>query len=439
MYYYQFNVCNSTVASIIGRTKTIPAKDDTVSNIRLAVYSCSNYPEGFFNAYGGPVRKDSVDYVVHLGDYIYEYQADSSIGRSPLPDRETYTLYDYRKRIATYRTDPDLAASHQKFAWIPVWDDHEVADNSWRNGSTDSDGETFAKRKQAAVRSYFEWMPIRQVDMDDSLRIWRTFSIGTLIDLVMLDTRQYDRDLTVLGGFDGIGGNSAEVEKLVELTNRTLLGFKQEEWFYNQLSESSTRGAAWRIVGNQVVFSRMTLGLLWNETPFNRDQWDGYIANRDRVFQHLKDNQINNTIMLSGDSHAAWVSDLAWLENSPYDETTGVGAFGVEFGGSAVSSTSPVGSVTPKLIANGLSSWLVGQNSELQWQDLYYRGYFELDIGYESLTSTFFGIPDVTTRNSEEVVLATFVVNNGENRLARNPTVGGGVAKSGALKNGKIN
>ena len=318
-----------------------------------------------------------------------------------------------------------------------MWDDHEVADNAWRNGTGNSDGEVFRKRKQAAVRAYFEWMPIRQVEMDDSLRIWRRFSLGTLFDLVMLDTRQYDRDLTVLSGFLGIGGNSAAVEKMVDWQNRTIMGFAQEKWFYEQMSESSSRGAAWRLVGNQVVFSRVTLGIL-GDKPFNRDQWDGYLANRDRVYQHLADNKINNTVMLSGDSHAAWVSDLAWLGKRDYNEDTGAGAFGVELAGTAVTSSSPVGKAMPKLIANGLAKWLVSKNPELQWQDLYYRGYFEMSIGYEKIEAKFFGIPDVDVRSDDEVLLATFLINSGENKLARNPTVGGGRAKGGALKNGKV-
>ena len=128
-YYYRFRVCSSNNTSPIGRTKTTPAVSDTVSSVGLAIYSCSNFPFGFFNAFGNPVRKDSVDYVIHLGDYIYEYKNGDygwgqSIGRVPLPDRTIYTLYDYRKRHATYRTDLDLLASHQNFPWIPVWDDH---------------------------------------------------------------------------------------------------------------------------------------------------------------------------------------------------------------------------------------------------------------------------------------------------------------------------
>ena len=141
-YYYQFNVCGSNNKSPLGRTKTAPAPNDYVTQIGLAVYSCSNYPFGFFNAYGNPVRKDSVDYVIHVGDYIYEYAGTGdygygySIGRVPAPyGKIIYTLYDYRARLGAYREDLDLQASHATFPWISVWDDHEVADNTYRESS----------------------------------------------------------------------------------------------------------------------------------------------------------------------------------------------------------------------------------------------------------------------------------------------------------------
>jgi alkaline phosphatase D len=128
-YYYQFTICNSDNSSPLGRTKTTPAARDDVSEVGLAVYSCSNFPFGFFNAYGNTVRKESVDYVIHLGDYIYEYKNGEygwgdSIDRISLPDRTIYTLYDYRRRHATYKTDLDLQLSQQMYPWIPVWDDH---------------------------------------------------------------------------------------------------------------------------------------------------------------------------------------------------------------------------------------------------------------------------------------------------------------------------
>lgn len=178
-YYYQFNVCGSNNTSPLGRTKTTPDLNDYTPKVGLAIYSCSNYPFGFFNAFGNPARKDSVDYVLHVGDYIYEYAGDgdygygASIDRVPEPHGIIYTLYDYRTRYATYRTDKDLLLSHQQFPWIAVWDDHEVADNTYRDGMADLNnteesfvmdgGVAVEQRKMNAVRAYFEWMPIRQV------------------------------------------------------------------------------------------------------------------------------------------------------------------------------------------------------------------------------------------------------------------------------------
>ncbi|RKU47731.1 hypothetical protein DL546_002449 [Coniochaeta pulveracea] len=446
-YYYQFSVCNSNNTSPVGRTKTIPAKDGkALAPIKLAIYSCSNYPFGFFNAYGNPVRKDSVDYVVHLGDYIYEYKNGDygwgdAYGRVPEPDNEIHTLYDYRKRIAQYRTDLDLVASHQQFPWIPVWDDHEVADNTWKSGSShlnnseesfvEDGGVSVDQRKMNAVRAYFEWMPIRQVDMDDNLRIWRNFQFGDLFDLLMLDTRQYDRSITDLYW------NTDYVHAISNDTGRSLMGPRQEQWFYRMLRDSSRRGTAWRVVGNQIVFSRMNESLaLGDKNPLNYDSWDGYVANRNRTFANLYDHKINNTVFLAGDSHASWVSDLVWLDEHAYDPLTGAGSVGVEFAGTAVSSPSPVGQNISLSTANAGSSWLVGANRELQWQDLYYRGYFELSIGYDALNASFYGVPTTKTRNGYEISLANFTVKAGENKLHR--SVGNGVVDSGALKGGKV-
>ncbi|KAK0108408.1 hypothetical protein ONS95_003216 [Cadophora gregata] len=440
-YYYQFSICDSDNVSPIGRTKTTPSKGDVVSSaIRLAIYSCSNYPFGFFNAYGNAARKDSVDYVIHLGDYIYEYANGyygwgNSIGRIPLPDREIYTLYDYRKRLATYRTDLDLLLSHQQFPWIPVWDDHEVADNTWKAGSSELNNteDSFVKdggvsvdqRKMNAVRAYFEWMPIRQVEMDDNLRIWRSFEIGDLLDLIMLDTRQYDRSITDLYW------NTDYIHDISNDAGRSLMGPRQESWFYNKLSQ---------VIGNQIIFSRINQSFaLGNENPLNYDAWDGYQSNKNRTLSHLYDNKINNTIFLAGDSHASWVSDLVWLDTHPYDPETGEGSIGVEFAGSAVSSPCPYGQNISLANANNYSSLLEGANSELQWQDLYYRGYYELSLDQQSANASYFGLPTIATRNGYEISLANFTVMSGENRLKRtNGVVGGGLVESGSLKFGTM-
>ena len=371
-----------------------------------------------------------------------KYGYGDEFGRVPQPNKQITTLYDYRRRHAQYRTDPDLQASHIRFPWIPVWDDHEVADNTYKDGMAELQnneasftavGISVDQRKMNAVRAYFEWMPIRQVDMEDNLRIFRDLKIGNLIDLVMLDTRVYDRSIT------DIYTNTAYVNKIKDDAGRTLMGSKQENWFYNKLTDSKKRGTKWRLIGNQIVFSRVDWTPVSPRLFANVDTWDGYTANKNRTLNHLYKNKIDNTIFLAGDSHASWVSDLVWLDEKNYDVATGQGAIGVEFAGSAVSSPSPVGRNITLTNANVASKLLVDKNPELQWQDFYYRGYYELDIGYDQLQAKFFGIPTVSKQNGLEISLANFTVKAGQNRLERKDgKVAGGVVESGSLKNGVV-
>lgn len=167
------------------------------------------------------------------------------------------------------------------------------------------------------------------------------------------------------------------------------------------------------------------------------DAWDGYQSNRNRTFQTLYQNNIGNNIVISGDSHANWVSDLIWLDEHPYDNRTGKGSIGVEFAGTAVSSPSPYGQNITLQKANNASNLLIQSNNELQWSELYYRGYFELQIAHDSVNASYFGLPTIVNRNPNEINLANFTVLSGANALARNPTPGGGVVENGALKLGK--
>ncbi|KAK3073175.1 hypothetical protein LTR53_005463 [Teratosphaeriaceae sp. CCFEE 6253] len=440
-YYYQFCVCGSDNRSPVGRTKTTPRAEDDLASIGVAVYSCSNFSNGFFNAYGNAARKDNVDYVIHLGDYIYEYATSTTL-RPVQPEKEIFSLYDYRRRLATYRGDQDLLLSHQRFAWIAVWDDHEISNNGYRDGSSglnnteqsfESDGGVSVdQRKMNAARAYFEWMPIRQVDMDNNLRIWRSFSIGNLFDLIMLDTRNYDRSITTLDW------NNDYITEISNDAGRTLMGSQQENWFYNQLKTSNNRGATWRLIGSQIVFSRINVTTWFGseQNPYNSDAWDGYMANKNRTLKTMYSNGIDNNIMLAGDSHANWVSDLTWLDHANYSSATGAGSVGVEFAGTAVSSSSPFGADSTVFECNNQSRLLIRDNEELQWQEGYYRGYYELQISREKVEAQYFGTPSLLTRNGYEVPLANFTVVSGENRLAR--PLGGAKVENGALQTGEV-
>lgn len=269
----------------------------------------------------------------------------------------------------------------------------------------------------------------RQVEMDDNLRIWRSFQLGKLVDLIMLDTRQYDRSITDLYW------NTEYVAAIANDAGRSLMGSRQESWFYHQLSQSAARGATWRVIGSQIIFSRLNQSVPGRDETFNYDSWDGYQANRNRTLRHLYDHGIGNNLFLAGDSHASWVSDLAWLGEKPYSARTGEGAVGVELAGPAVSSPSPGGANISLAAAGGAAAVLQANNDELQWQDLYYRGYYELRLSPERALASFFGLPTVVTRNGWEIPLANFTVEAGANKLQR--PVGGGVVESGSLKGGE--
>lgn len=215
------------------------------------------------------------------------------------------------------------------------------------------------------------------------------------------------------------------------------MGPRQEKWFYRTLRSSATRGAAWRIIGSQVIFSpidRASLATLRGEEPFNRDSWDGYLGNRNRTFQTLYDNGIGDNLFLAGDSHANWVSDLVWEGSRDYDPVTGKGAIGAEFAVSAVSSVSRAGQNVSFATAREVSDSVVGNNSEVLWNEFWYRGYMELRLGREEAEARYFGIPDVKVRSGREVSLANFTVRRGGEGLVR--PVGGGIVEAGTLKGG---
>ncbi|OJJ18836.1 hypothetical protein BKI52_25020 [marine bacterium AO1-C] len=201
-YYYHFSALGKN--SLVGRTRTAPTTN--VSNLRFAVVSCSNYQNGYFNAYGNIAERNDIDAVIHLGDYIYEYATgefgySDEIGRGHQPSNEIITLQDYRIRYSYYRLDPKLRRLHQQLPFVTVWDDHEFANDAFKNGAENhqSNEGSWDKRKSNAFKAYFEWMPVRTNTLQTN-RIYRKISYGNLVDLIMLDTRIEGRDEQAGGG-----------------------------------------------------------------------------------------------------------------------------------------------------------------------------------------------------------------------------------------------
>ncbi|KAF9453201.1 PhoD-like protein [Macrolepiota fuliginosa MF-IS2] len=440
-YYFQFTDCaNPSVSSPVGSTRTVASSNTPADKVNggkpmtLAVFSCSQYQAGWFNAYGYAAQNTTADIFIHLGDYIYESVGNGAkIGRA-VEGRELATIHDYRQRLGQYRSDPDLQYAHQIAPWIVVWDDHEIANNAWKAGTSNSNdtaqgctfspsGACFTDRKLAGTRAYHEWMPIRQLDAKDQLRIWRNFQVGKLFDLSMLDTRQYERDITDLTY------NRAVIDTLKDVPQRSLMGANQERWLLDTLSKSKNRRAVWRIIGQQIVFTQV-VNL---SGGINLDAWDGYRANRNRILDHLYNNQISNTIVLAGDSHANWVSDLAHANDTVnYDSATGRGAIGVEFAGTGVTSSSGTftkGNLTDSM---AVSAQYVNKNIDLQWNEGFFRGFFTLTLDSSALNATYYSMRNVTYRNLDAFASANFSVKAGENRISR--PVAGGKVLSGALK-----
>ncbi|CAA0092100.1 Phospholipase D [BD1-7 clade bacterium] len=404
-YYYVFRVGENY--SPIGRTRTLP--DGHVNNLRIAMTSCSSYPHGHFNVYRAIKNHEDLDLVLHLGDYIYEYKNGeygdgTALARIPMPDKEITTLDDYRMRHSQYKQDLDLQSLHQQHPMICIWDDHEIANDSWYGGAGNHNSENdegyWFIRKSDAIQAYHEWMPIRENPIDREA-IFRSFRFGDLIDLFMLDTRLYARD---------------EQTKSLIVRNsddRTLLGWDQEQWLYNGLDQSKQDNVRWRVCGQQVMIAQLPS----NELPFNGDQWDGYPAARSRLQNHLIDNQIDNFVVLTGDIHSSWASDIAtnplllW-EYNPYN---GNGSLGVEFVTPAV--TSP--GITDKTAATLASAAINTIASHIKWLDFYHRGFVLLDINHSRIQAEWHHIESIETVTENTTMNKSFVVNDGENHLSQ--------------------
>lgn len=414
-YYYQFYTVTGE-SSRIGYTKTLPNEDTMLDSLSISVHSCSNYAGGFFTSYAMSAVKHSVDFVIHLGDYIYEYKNGkytngTELGRTHMPDKELFELDDYRQRYASYRTDPDLQLSHANYPWIVVWDDHELADNSWLRGSVNSHGIEFLKRKQNFLQAYFEWMPIRP--QDNILKIWRPIRFGKLVDLFMLDTRHYSRDVT--DTYD----NNEYIASIADKPERTMMGFDQEEWLYNSLV---TSGSIWKLIGSQTVVNSVNFqgidafsGGHFAERNF--DSFDGYTANRDRFINTIVENNIQDVVLLSGDFHISWVHEI-FARSEDYDFKTGEGSIMVEFAVTATSSPTTFSSNATIEQCYDISELLVTRNKGVLWNEGWFRGYTEIHITATDLTAHFFGV-DLLNPERKEFLLATFVVDKGTNKVRR--------------------
>ena len=403
-YFYAFDVDGEQ--SPIGRTKTFPT---TADRMRFALVSCSNYPAGFFNVYAAIVKRPDLDAVVHVGDYIYEfaegeYGAGAAIDRIPRPAHEAISLADYRARYATYRTDPDLQEAHRLFPFIAVWDDHELANDAWSGGAINHNPEKgegdWATRKTAAYKAYLEWMPIREAS-DPGIHLYRTFRFGSLVDLVMLDTRAL-RDRQVASS-DAIGLADAK---------RSLMGAAQETWMFDQLRASQRANTRWTLLGQQIMFASITLP---GTRPTNPDAWDGYPAQRTRVLDFVEHERIRNLVILTGDAHTSWGFDIPRQPWNGYQTATGAGSLAIELVTPAISSPPPPTFMGP----NGADAAAAVRVAlpHLKYLDGVHRGFIVVDITPSLMKADWIFSPDVRVRSDTEIAGGSLVCERGSAHL----------------------
>ena len=425
-YYYRFSV--GKTKSVIGRTRT--AADGGLDRLRVGVVSCSSYAHGYFSAYKALAKRADLDVVLHLGDYIYEYgSGEYGSAREYQPSHEILTLDDYRTRHGYYKLDPDVQEVHRQHPFITVWDDHETANDSYRDGAenhTEGTEGVWAQRKAWGVQAYAEWLPIRLPDAANPLRIYRQFRYGNLAEFVMLDTRLEGRDEQA-GLTDASSINDA---------NRHLISTTQFDFLSNALSTTS---AKWKLLGQQVMFGQLRiLGLpelslltglpipqleaLVNSLPvvstggliINPDQWDGYRGERNRIFDLIESVGGGNIAVLTGDIHTSWAMDLSRDPSNPlvYNPLNGSGSLAVEF--VATSVTSPgLDQLAP------LQGLLPAMNPHMKYVDLAKKGYLLLDVTPERLQGEWWYSDTIATSSEVESFGAGYFTADGDNHLSK--------------------
>jgi alkaline phosphatase D len=401
-YFYRFHTKHKH--SPVGRFRTAPPADSK-RPVRIAIVNCQSYEAGYYNVHRAIAAEPDLDVVLHLGDYIYEshyYDGPRKDTTGDNHDGHVEYLHEYLEKYRLYKSDPDLMAMHAAHPFVAIWDDHEVEDN-YADGLASShatDGQTnnghprripIAQRRANAYQAYFNAMPRIRHD-DDLNRVYDQYRIGSLVDLVVTDERQYRdqqpcNDVQLTPCFDENG-------------DRTMLGSAQKNWFLGAL-QSSTQ--TWKLWANEVmVMGLQTAG----DIGVNNDQWDGYARERKELLEYIRNNGVSNVVALTGDIHT-FFAGTATTTGSVLDGQKVIPEFVV---GSATSHGLPEETGIPAPVAESLIAAL---DTHIIYTDLERRGYAIVEASPSELTCEFKTMTTDTRNNAAPVTSAKFRVPNG--------------------------
>ncbi len=446
-YYYRFRL--DSEASPVGRARTLPV--GRLDRLGIALASCSNYAFGFFNAYEAIAHDPAVDFVLHTGDYIYEYGQDGwgdevarDLGRRHDPAYEIVSLSDYRRRHAQYKTDAGSQAMHAAHTFMACWDDHESANNPWTGGAQNHqpnrEGDWQARRN-ASIRAYFEWMPVREPEWLDRPgmtrnQFWRSYSFGDLATLVTLETRHTARAEQV--DYEQLGDEISDTDAVARFrrdvlgaSGRRMISPECEADLALALEQSVAGKQPWRLIGNAIPIARtdvpdlVGLGILpdpdapgapYTATarnnaktlaakgraglPFYPDTWDGYPWAREHLYELSHKAGAGDLIFLTGDSHSFWANSLKDAQGR---------TAGLELGTAGI--TSPGDFVESGFgddLSRALDKAFADHVPEVVWTDNMHQGYVRLDLGRSAAETTFIAVDTIRSRAFRPFIVNRF-------------------------------
>jgi len=421
--FYRFKA--EGVSSEIGSTTTLP---QIASNFKIAIFSCSNYPAGYFNAYNAASKDSSIDMGIHVGDYLYEYKQGEyatenavQLKRQPIPNKEITTLADYRLRHAQYKSDVDLQALHSSIPMACAWDDHEITNDAWMGGAENhqiNEG-SFAIRKRNALKAYFEWMPVREPKSQSEN--WKRYKVGNLVDIKLLETRISSRSKQLeINNYITKEGTFLEEDFYKALKNkkRKLLGNKQ----LNFVKENVGSNQAWNVYAQQVLLASLKLPAIPSaiidmlpdyqqyyktvikaDLPYNLDAWDGYPVEREK-FLKLVNVTSKKNLFIAGDTHNFWANNI--MLNDKF--------VGAELGTASVTSPGASENFDGMVSSKDLENAMTFKNKNLKWTNLTDRGYLTINFKPKIATTEFIAVDTISSRNYKTKILKRIEITPGQ-------------------------